>query len=416
VSLGAPFAIATTYWWNMPTVGDSPTTLAIGGDVEVTPPGLAPFQFWISRPNGGLAAGDDRLAINWLDTPNAPPCDPSYSRPGDVPCDDAATLSPGTWTEVADGLSWHLNVLGFQDPGNPPGTYTKDVLVPEDTAALVAPVMATLTVDTNTTSTTLQSAGASTRYGDPVQLTATVSPAPSTAGTAAFQDGGQAIAGCAAQPVDPSTGTATCTTSSLRAGPHTITAVYSGAFGFAGSTSSPLTQTVTPAPLTVNAPDATAAYGSVPSSFKATYAGLLNGDTAPATPASCTTTASNSSAPGSYPITCSGASDPDYSITYGPAGTLTVTRAPTAMRVAPASRSLLSITFSATLTRPDTGVPLSGKTVAFSVAGQKVCSAATNSSGIASCKVTGLVIGSGSYTASFAGDTLYVSSTGNGNL
>ena len=84
------------------------------------------------------------------------------------------------------------------------------------------------------------------------------------------------------------------------------------------------TFTVNKAPLTVNAPSASVHEGSVPSSFTPTYTGLANGQTAPATPATCTSTATNSSPAGVYPITCSGASDSNYAITYGPPGTLTV--------------------------------------------------------------------------------------------
>jgi hypothetical protein len=144
----------------------------------------------------------------------------------------------------------------------------------------------------------------------------------------------------------------------------------------------------------------------------------VNGDTRPATAATCTTNATNSSPPGTYSITCSGASDPNYSISYGPPGTLTITKAPTALQAAPANRSLLSITFAATLTRPDTGSPVAGKPVTFSVAGQPTCSATTNSSGVASCTVNGLVIviGQSSYTASFAGDTNYQPSSATGKL
>jgi MBG domain-containing protein len=82
--------------------------------------------------------------------------------------------------------------------------------------------------------------------------------------------------------------------------------------------------------LTITANNATQQYGQPsPSLNSATYSGFVNGDT----PASlggtlnCTTTATQSSPVGTYPITCSGQTSAAYTITYVP-GTLTVTPAP----------------------------------------------------------------------------------------
>src|ERR1019366_7313926 len=65
----------------------------------------------------------------------------------------------------------------------------------------------------------------------------------STGGTVTFEDGGVAIAGCAARILGVA-GTATCATNALAAGVHTINAVYSGDGNFTTSTSPALTQTV----------------------------------------------------------------------------------------------------------------------------------------------------------------------------
>lgn len=176
------------------------------------------------------------------------------------------------------------------------------------------------------------------------------------------------------------------------------------------------------APLTVNVPSASADYGAVPGSFAPSYTGLENGDKAPAQPATCSTSATPTSAPGSYPITCKNAKDPNYAISYNPASgsspaALTINKAPTTLLAAPAKRVLLWITFSATATRSDTGTPVSSKTIVFVVRGAKVCQASTNSSGTASCTAAKLVIGPASYTASFtdtAGD--YASSSATNKL
>jgi hypothetical protein len=94
---------------------------------------------------------------------------------------------------------------------------------------------------------------------------------------------------------------------------YTVTAV-DGAF------------TVTPAPLTVSAPDLSVRRGSSLPAIVPTYSGFVNGESATSLglAAVCTTTASASSAAGVYPIICSGVSDADYAVSYVP-GDVTVT-------------------------------------------------------------------------------------------
>ncbi len=88
---------------------------------------------------------------------------------------------------------------------------------------------------------------------------------------------------------------------------------------------------VTPAPLTITANNATKAYGAALPMLSASYSGLLNGDTQDSltTPPALATTAAASShvLPGGYAIIAWGASDPDYTIRYQ-TGTLLVTPAP----------------------------------------------------------------------------------------
>ncbi|MFD1814755.1 Ig-like domain repeat protein [Rhodococcus gannanensis] len=94
-----------------------------------------------------------------------------------------------------------------------------------------------------TTSTTVQ-APASSTTGQSVQLTATVAPAPS-GGTVQFKDGTVNIGA----PVALDEGVATLSHTFGVAGAKAVTAVYSGTTGFVGSTSQPVTVTVTdPAP------------------------------------------------------------------------------------------------------------------------------------------------------------------------
>ena len=85
--------------------------------------------------------------------------------------------------------------------------------------------------------------------------------------------------------------------------------------------------TVTPAPLTITASNVAMTYGGSVPPVVAGYAGFVNGDgpSKLTTPPTCSTTATSSSpVSGSpYPSTCSGAVDPNYSISYV-AGLVTV--------------------------------------------------------------------------------------------
>ena len=88
---------------------------------------------------------------------------------------------------------------------------------------------------------------------------------------------------------------------------------------------------VTPAPLIITANSANKMYGAPLPALSASYTGFVNGDgpASLATRPSMTTTATAASPvlPGGYAIIASGASDPDYAISYQP-GTLLITPAP----------------------------------------------------------------------------------------
>ena len=96
------------------------------------------------------------------------------------------------------------------------------------------------------TTTVVSSLNPST-VGASVTFTATVSDTSPT-GTVAFMDGAAGIAGCSAQPVDAAR-QATCTTSSLTQGTHSITAQYSGDATSLASVSAALSQVVSAVPL-----------------------------------------------------------------------------------------------------------------------------------------------------------------------
>jgi hypothetical protein len=137
---------------------------------------------------------------------------------------------------------------------SPPGGGTVDITVttPAGTSAATPADQysythsGTTTTPTATATTTALSSSANpSAPGQPVTFTATVSPAPD-GGTVAFTDGGTPIAGCGAQPVDTSTGTAACQVAYKTTGTHLIGAAYSGDTLYGASTGS-LTQTVSQA-------------------------------------------------------------------------------------------------------------------------------------------------------------------------
>ena len=88
------------------------------------------------------------------------------------------------------------------------------------------------------------------------------------------------------------------------------------------------TLTVTKAPLTMTPRDKTMSYGDALPTFDADYAGLKNSETKPAwtTAPNITTTATQQSGAGTYPITVSGGVARNYDVTFK-TGTLTITKA-----------------------------------------------------------------------------------------
>lgn len=102
------------------------------------------------------------------------------------------------------------------------------------------------------------------------------------------------------------------------------------------------TLTVTAAPLTITASSGTMTFGGTPPTITPIYTGLVNGDKAPATPPTCSTTATSSSpiSPPTYPSTCTGAVDSNYTITYVP-GTVTVDPATGALVITASSGSMV---------------------------------------------------------------------------
>jgi alpha-tubulin suppressor-like RCC1 family protein len=94
------------------------------------------------------------------------------------------------------------------------------------------------------------------------------------------------------------------------------------------------------APLVIVASSATMTYGDQPPAVTAAYHGLAPGDTPASlsTPPSCVTTATSSSGIGDYVTSCTGAADPNYTITYEPGHTY-VAPAPLTVTASSASQA-----------------------------------------------------------------------------
>jgi len=100
-------------------------------------------------------------------------------------------------------------------------------------------------------------------------------------------------------------------------------------FGPPATTALTLSVNIQSAHLTITASSPTITYGSTTPPITPSYTGLANGDSAPATLPTCTvspTLRNGKPIVGTYTTSCSGASDPNYTISYVD-GTLTVNKA-----------------------------------------------------------------------------------------
>jgi hypothetical protein len=170
-------------------------------------------------------------------------------------------------------------------------------------------------------------------YGETVTVTAAVTAEAATFGTPTgsvqFVVDGTNVG----VPVTLSGGSASLTLPALAAGDHNVTATYtSDSSNFAGATTtSPLVQSTSAAPLTITANNQSKVSGAPLPALTASYRGLVNGDTpavfaSPGNHAPVLATTATQTSPaiaGGYPITVGGAADPDYTIDYI-SGTLTV--------------------------------------------------------------------------------------------
>lgn len=214
-----------------------------------------------------------------------------------------------------------------------------------------------------------------------------------------------------------SNGSGSCSpaTTAMSPGTYPITASYSGDSNFSPSAlSSPVSLAISPASLLVTGNDESVRYGSAVPTLGSTISGFVNGQSLATSgvtgQSECTTTATNTSPVGTYPITCTAGSlaSSDYAFEFAQ-GTLTVSQAPSAI-------SLNSLT--ATVTSEISGTPTGS--VSFLVAnGRYSCTLSAETARSASCAASiGPNVSPGTYsvTATYAGDANFMGSSSSGEF
>ncbi|MDF3293221.1 beta strand repeat-containing protein, partial [Streptomyces silvisoli] len=287
----------------------------------------------------------------------------------------------------------------------------------------------TQTVNQAATSTALVSAPDPSVFGEPKTLTATVTAvapgAGTPTGTVSFFDGATLLGSSALVG-----GVATLTVSSLGAGSHALTAVYSGDTDFAGSTSPVDTQTVNQAPtttamtsspdpsvfgepktltatVTVVAPGAGTPTGTVSFFDGATLigTGTLSGGVA-------TLTVSGLGV-GSHSLTAVYGGDSNFAGSTSPVDTQTVTQAATTTALTSSPDPSVfgepkTLTATVTVVAPGGGTP-TGSVGFFD--GATLLGTGTLSGGVATLTTSSLSVGSHSVTAVYGGDSNFSGST-----
>jgi len=296
--------------------------------------------------------------------------------------------------------------------GSTPGTFSLTVSGLTSTNYSIAFVPGTLTVTITPTTTTLAASPASTQYGDPVALTASVTSG--ATGTISFYDG-STLLGTATV----TNSAAILTTTTLVAGTHAITAVYNGDATYASSQSNPTTVNVAKktgadggAALTITIQNTSREFGTADPQFNYVVTGtLVNGDSyataVTGVPAYSVADAASSSVGSTFPISENGLSSANYEIAVVP-GTLTIATAPTTTTLA-TSTNTAQYGDPVTLTATVDPNAVTG-TVLFTE-GTNVLGSATVSGGVATLTTTSLSAGAHTITATYEGDGNFGAST-----
>jgi hypothetical protein len=276
-----------------------------------TAPTLAPI------PDQSAQVGSQLAFTAHGSDSDSPPQTLTYSLVG-APIGAAIDPATGvfTWTPTAGQIG--------------PASFT--VLVTDNgTPNLSATTGVNVTVTAAGTTTVVTSSMNPSTYGQSVTFTATVSGG-DDGGTVGFLADSSPIGGCGTVSLGgPNGNQASCATSTLGAGTHTVTATYSGDAASAASQGTLTGQIVNQAVLTVTASNGSMTYGGPPPAVTATITGFVNGETPAVLTAqpTCTANATATTPAGVHANTtsCSGGAAANYTFSYVN-GTLTVGQAP----------------------------------------------------------------------------------------
>jgi hypothetical protein len=217
-----------------------------------------------------VALRNENLAFSTLETPqSASPSSPQSLLAADFDLDGLPDIAAVHWNgfvgiyagRVGGGLNPESPIADFSNAfratDSPPqkvaagdldGDGRPDIVLVDAHHFAPRPAFRVVLL-TNTTrvdvAIALASSIGTSTLGQSVTLTASVTGGRAPTGTIAFNEGATAVAGCAAA-VPLQNGVATCTTSALSAGSHSIAAVYSGDAFNAPATSNVVVQAVTP--------------------------------------------------------------------------------------------------------------------------------------------------------------------------
>ncbi len=211
--------------------------------LSVPSSGVAGGQVAAGSISASLSAGSSPAGTVTFSVYGPQSTPPSSCTSGGTTVGTAAASGDGTYhpssgftPSSAGGYWWYASYGG--DTRNSPAASGCGASMAETvvTAQSVPPGQ-------TATSVALRSSSDPSVSGQRVTYTATVSPTPDN-GTVRFLAGGQPLVACAAVPVDPGHGTATCATTYSRPGAYQVQAIYAGDARFTASRSTVLKQTV----------------------------------------------------------------------------------------------------------------------------------------------------------------------------
>jgi hypothetical protein len=397
------------------------------------------------------SSGSNELTVEVLKAPTALEYTGATTYVAGSPVAVSATL-----TSAAAGATGPIagQELTFLEPGGTSCTGTTDAdgsagcsLNPEQSSAIELTVvfagsthyqpqqvLTTIPVGTTPTTTTTLTGPATTMYGQPIELHATVSPTVD-GGTIAFSDGTAVVPGCAAVVVADSA--ADCTVAGpLDVDQYSFTAAYSGSGDAEPSTSAPLPIEVLKAPTSLEYGGAADGTVGVPMQLSARLTNAATGTGGPLADrgivfalsrtgicsgggnTDATGIATCTIIPATAGVTRADAQfngDENYlSSSAGQAGTITAATSsvhytgPTVGTVG----APLTVTATVTNTEPGSVDTMAGHTIQFRLGDtvDHACDGETDETGTASCLITPPATGSLDLTVSFT-DTSYVAST-----